>query len=305
MPRVMRMAVFATLVAALGLTVTTTVASAKPPPVVCHHHNKLGQCVVTVRSSGHGGGRTGGPGRGGVRCTDAWGQTIPCRITDLGTWDQGLQCYLKLIRPQPPKFDPVWRGHTGGVVYMCTVWPPRTTGGIELWFAAPPATVNPRVLALRAARQLVLPRPSGHRSPSASQSFDGYPFTYVNLWTWFWTDSGTWRTRSVTSRAGAVSATVTVTPTRLTFDPGDGSPTVSCQGPGKPWTSSDGNAAPPAGACAYRYRSVTSTPVTSTQTIRWSVTWTASDGTSGRLPDLTTSRAGRLMVLQIQSVVSQ
>lgn len=280
-------------------------AIAKAPPVHCSQRDQLGHCVVTVRSPGHGAGQSGGAGRGGIRCTAASGRAVPCERPGVGTWDQGLHCYLQVMRPQPSKSARIWRGHTGGAVYLCTVWPPRTTGSIELWFAAPPATVDPRVLALQAERQLVLPRPSGHRSPNEAESFDGSPFTYVNLWTWFWTDPGTWRTRRATARAGGVSATVTVRPVRLTFDPGDGSPAVACAGPGTAWTSSDGNAAPPAGSCGYRYRTVSSTPITSTQSIRWSVSWTASDGTHGTLPDLTTSRTGRLMVLQIQSVVSR
>jgi hypothetical protein len=281
------------------------VAKPKPPPVTCQHHNKLGQCIVTVRGPGGGGsgGGTGGSG-GGQICTDA-GQPVPCERAGLGAWDQGLNCYVQVMRPQPPKTNPVWNGHTGGAVYLCTVWPPRTTGTTEIWFATPPGAVDPRVLALQAERQLTLPQPSGHRSPSETQSYQGSPFTYVNLWTWFWTDPGTWRTRSATARAGGVSATVTVTPTRLSFDPGDGSASVSCQGPGIAWSSSDGNAAPSDGECGYRYRTVTQTPVTSRQSIRWSVTWTASDGARGALPDLTTSRAGQLMVLQIESVVSR
>jgi hypothetical protein len=209
------------------------------------------------------------------------------------------------MRPQPPRSDPVWQGHKTGAIYVCTTWPPVTTGSTELWFANPLGAPDPRVLALRAEKLVLLPRPSGHRSPIESQRYDGSPYTYVNLWTWFWTDRQTWRTRSATARAGGVSATVTVKPTALTFDPGDGSRPVSCDGAGRSWRSSDGNAAPSSGGCGYRYRAATDEPLTSVQSIRWSVSWRASDGTTGTLPDLTTSRTGQLMVLQIQSVVSR
>jgi hypothetical protein len=286
-----------------------TAAFAKSqPPVHCSNPSQTGLCVVHVGSPGHGG---GDPSRGGSQghsppCADALGDPIPCQRSGLGIWDQGLGCYLRAMTPQPPKASPVWQGHSRGAVYLCTAWPPRTTGISEVWFATPPvARVDPRTLALQAEKQLRLPQPSGHRSPSESQHFQGYPFTYVNLWTWFWTSPGAWRRRSATARAGGVSATVTVTPSRLTFDPGDGSASVSCDGPGRAWTSTDGNGAPSAGGCGYQYRTVGQGPVTSTQSIDWSVTWTASDGTSGQLPDLTTSRSGQLMVLQIQSVVSR
>lgn len=114
-----------------------------------------------------------------------------------------------------------------------------------------------------------------------------------------------WRARGATASAGGVSATVAVTPTRLTYSPGDGSGPVTCAGPGRGWTSADGNSRPSGGGCGYRYSQPTRSPVVSRQSIDWAVTWTASDGMSGTLPDLITSRRGPLMVLQIQSVVSR
>jgi hypothetical protein len=281
-------------------------AAAKPkPPVHCSNPSRTGLCVVQVGSPGRGGGPSG-PGSGGSteKCTDQSGQTVPCQRA-VGTWDQALGCYVQVMKPQPAKSDPIWNGHKGGAVYLCTTWPPRATGVTEVWFATPPNAVDPRVLALRALAQLTLPTPSGHRSPSETQIYEGSPFTYVNLWTWFWTDPGTWRVRTATAHAGGVSATVTVTPTRLTFDPGDGSAPVTCQGPGSAWSSTDGNAAPTGAACGYQYEAATQSPLTSTQSITWAVSWRSNDGTNGTLPDLTTSKAGRLMVLQIESVVSR
>jgi hypothetical protein len=188
---------------------------------------------------------------------------------------------------------------------MCTTWPPVTTGATEIWLPMAPAGADPLTLAAQAIKTLRLPQPSGDRSPSQSQRVDGEPFTYVNLWTWFWTNPASWRTRTATARAGGISATVTVTPKSLTFDPGDGSAAVGCAGPGRAWTSADGDGKLTNGGCGYRYRSATSQPVTSTQSIRWAVTWRASDGQSGTLPDLTTSRSGELMVLQIESVATR
>jgi hypothetical protein len=200
----------------------------------------------------------------------------------------------------------VWDGHTTGAIYLCTAWPARTTGDGYVWLAAPPTgQVNPAVLAQRAAKTLVLPQPSGHRSPSESQRYQGFPLTYVNLWTFYWSDPGTWHSYTAKARAGGVSATVTATPTKLTFDPGDGNPAVACPGPGRAWTSDDGNSAPSGGACGYRYTEVSSSPLTSTQSIVWAITWTGTGGTGGTLPDVTTTRSGQLNVLQIQSVVTR
>jgi hypothetical protein len=281
-------------------------ASAKPrPPVKCSNPSRYGVCVVGVGAPGHGGGSGHqGGGGGSSGCVDH-GQTVPCERPGLGAWDASLGCYLKLMASQPPKSNPLWQGHKTGAIYWCTTWPPRSTGISEIWLATPPVGPDPRTLAVEAERTLRLPQPSGNRSPSQAQRFHGYPFSYVNLWTWFWTDRQSWRTRSATATAGGVSATVTVRPTALAFDPGDGSSPVTCAGPGRAWTSTDGNGRPSGGGCGYRYRSATNSPVTSVQSIRWSVSWRASDGESGTLPDLTTSRTGELMVMQVESVVTR
>jgi hypothetical protein len=304
--RSLRLASVLALTAVALILATATPAFAKHgPPVTCHHHTLAGVCVVTVGSPGHGGhAPTSGGGSGSQQCLDN-GQPVPCSRGGLGTWDSGLGCYLKLMASQPPKSDPLWQGHKTGAIYVCTTWPPRTTGTTEIWLATPPAGPDPRTLAVRAEKTLRLPQPSGDRSPSQSQRFHGYPFTYVNLWTWFWTTPATWQTRNATASAGGVSATVTVTPSALTFDPGDGSSPVTCAGPGRAWTSADGDSKPTDGGCGYRYRSATSAPLTSTESIHWAVSWRASDGETGTLPALTTSRSGQLMVLQVESVVTR
>jgi hypothetical protein len=304
--RALRLAsVLAVTIAALVFGAANSAFGKPGPPVTCHHHTLAGVCVVTVGSPGHGGSPpSSGSGSGSQQCTDN-GKTVPCTRGRLGTWDSGLDCYLALMVPQPPKSNPIWQGQKTGAIYLCTVWPPRSTGTTELWLATPPAGPDPRTLALRAEKAVRLPQPSGDRSPSQSERFHGYPFTYVNLWTWFWTEPATWRARSATASAGGVSATVTVTPTALTFDPGDGSSASTCGGPGRPWTSADGDSKPTDGGCGYRYSSATSAPLTSTESIRWAVSWRASDGETGTLPALTTSRSGQLMVLQVESVVTR
>ena len=273
-----------------------------PPPAACEHHDSFGRCVVSVHQPGGGGGVGGSPQPVQV-CKDLLNQPIPCSDPSLGYWDANLGCYLEYESPQPPKDSLLWQGHTDGAIYRCTTWPLTTTGVADLWFPSPP--VGPVAAAVKAEESLTLPQPAGHRSPNESQERDGHPYTYVNLWTWYWTDASMWKPRSATARAGGLSATVTVTPKQLQFDPGDGSSPVACDGPGRPWTSNDGNAAPSDGGCGYRYARATRSPITSTQSIVWSVTWSASDGSSGSLPDLTTSQAGPLTVLQIETVVNR
>ena len=169
--------------------------------------------------------------------------------------------------------------------------------------AAPP---SPAELAQQAADSFNLPHPTGRRSPSDSDSHNGYPFTYVRLWTFYWSDPGSWRSLTATASAGGNWATVTAQPVLLTFDPGNGSAPVSCAGPGRPWVESDGDSAPGQGACGYQYSKVTGPgydhPVTSTQTITWQLTWVGSNNTAGTLTQRTTATDGQLNVLQIKIV---
>lgn len=169
-----------------------------------------------------------------------------------------------------------------------------------------PAVVTPATLAEQAFGTIVFPHPSGHRSPSEGQDYNGFPFTYVQLWTYFWTDSATWKPLTATASAAGLTATVTATPVSLSFDPGDGSAVQSCTGPGRPWAESDGNSAPSGGACGYQYSRVTGPgydrPVTSTQTIVWKITWTGTGNTGGQIPGLSTSTSGQLNVMQIKTV---
>jgi hypothetical protein len=168
-----------------------------------------------------------------------------------------------------------------------------------------PPVVTPATLAEQAYKTIRFPHPSGSRSPSQNLLYRGYPFTYVMLQTFYWTDLGSWKTLSATASAGGLTATVTARPTQLIFDPGDGSSAVSCAGPGRPWTNADGNDPPTGEACAYQYTKVTASPITSTQSIVWKITWTGTGNTGGEIPQLVTSTSGQLNVMQIQTVVTQ
>jgi hypothetical protein len=168
-----------------------------------------------------------------------------------------------------------------------------------------PPLVTPASLAQQAFNSIHFPRPSGDRSPSQDQLYAGYPFTYVGLWTYFWTDPSTWHTLSATAAAAGLSATVSAEPVALIYDPGDGRSAATCDGPGRPWRDSDGNSAPSGGACGYQYRDVTSGPITSTQTIVWKITWTGTGNTGGQFPQLSTSTSGQLQVMQIQTMVTR
>ena len=163
-------------------------------------------------------------------------------------------CHYQLTDPQPPASDPIWAGHApgSGAIYerVCQV-------SIGMLVNAPvfvpdgaapvPVVATPLQLARQAVAQVKVPDPTVERSPSAQNVDQGMPYTWVNLWTWFWTSPQTWQPLSRTATVGAVWARVTIRPDRLVFDPGDGESSVTCPGPGRPWRDADGDDPPSGG----------------------------------------------------------
>jgi hypothetical protein len=295
MHRVGRAIVLATTFCMVASIVLGSAAEARTP-VYCDPITNL--CTVVVKDPGHGGGQRSGRGddRGGATTS---GDSRPSKA-DL--------CYSTLADPQPPASDPIWSGHPSGSgrVYM-RVCPMTKSGPISVmvWVAngARPPTVTPAQLAREALASLRLPAPTFQRSPDAGNSDQGVPYTWVNLWTWYWTSPASWQVLSRRVAVGPVWAQVTATPTELVFDPGDGAAAVSCPGPGRPWRTSDGNGQPSGGGCGYIYRGVSvNGPLTATVSIRWTVTWTGSQGTGGTLPVMATEAASTFAVQQIQAV---
>jgi hypothetical protein len=257
---------------------------APPPPIVVTPADNGGTVGIEVRSPGApGGGGSAAGGSVGGPATDPCGQNPTgnaCAAFDharyCGAWAQ--------------TFSAAGLPSTG-------LGPLLQSIGCTLAEAGP----TPAMLAQEAYGLLRLPSPTITRSPDATNSDHGTPYTWVNLWTWFWTDPATFTPKAKTVDAGAVSATATATPTALVFDPGTGDVPVICPGPGRPWRVVDGNHAPTDGGCGYVYRR-TGAGVTATVSIRWTVTWTGSNGETGRLPELTTTASSTFAVQQVQVV---
>jgi hypothetical protein len=267
-------------------------------PVICNPITN--KCTVVVVSPGDlSGSRTGQRNVGRTRGrADAPSHGISLRD----------MCTTTIAVPQPPPSDPIWSGHPPGsgqvYVHVCplTKWGP-VTGLLWQPASARPATVTPAQLARQALASLRLPPPTFERSPRADNSDHGVPYTWVNLWTWYWTSPQSWRVLTRRAAVGPVWAQVAVAPTALVFDPGDGSGAVSCAGPGRAWRPDDDDRAPTSGGCGYRYRRVSASgTVTATVAITWTVTWQGSGGTGGTLPAMTTRTSSAFAVEQIQAV---
>ena len=141
---------------------------------------------------------------------------------------------------------------------------------------------------------LDVPTPTVAMSPPAGVDH------LVGLDTWFWLTN--WAAASATATLGATSSTVTITPQTITYAFGDGTPDLTCTGPGTPYT--------PGGVtdCGHRWitRSTTTNPNATTDitaTITWQTTWAATTGQTGDLGTLTSSTTTAVRVLEAQAVV--
>lgn len=266
-------------------------------------------CVVVTDPTPTPGSTAPGAGGGPGECI--WsGAVVPC-ATDMGWFSHG--CYWQVMDPQPAADDPAWAGHTPGQgeVYRkyCLYDPP---GPYYVWSAIPPPGM-PVVLppaasiALRAEAQLRLPTLRAESNASAAGA------TYVAVPTWLWVDSAGWHPRSASASVGTRAVTVTATPVATTWDMGDGSPPVSCSGPGEAFDA----ARPYDPPCGYTYRiSSASQPQTGRSpndryfTVRGSVVfaihWVCTgdcDQGSGDLADLTWNTTPMaLRVFEVQTV---
>jgi hypothetical protein len=166
-------------------------------------------------------------------------------------------------------------------------------------------------LALAAYGRLRLPAPVPARYPTGTLR-DGRPYTIVATYMWFWSSPATWKPLSKRVCAGALCATATAVPTSLAFDPGNGDQGVSCAGPGTAWARPPGGSwipSPQPQGCDYRYTTSTfggpNGELTATYTITWQLTWTGTNGTSGRLNPLSTTADSTFAVAELQSVVTR
>jgi hypothetical protein len=97
----------------------------------------------------------------------------------------------------------------------------------------------------------------------------------VGVATWLWIDPGAWQDKTASASAGTVTATATAAPSKVVWDMGNGD-SVTCEGPGTPYSASDPNATTD---CSYTWPQAGSYTVTAT--VYWSVSWTAVGAAGG------------------------
>ncbi len=150
--------------------------------------------------------------------------------------------------------------------------------------------------AERALEQLDLPGPDLVLNPPGDQ--------VVGITTWLAVGSP-WRATSASAAVSNVTATVTATPTAVTWSLGDGAE-VSCDGPGRffdPTRPADEQVT----ECAHTYIwPSTHEPggvYEVSATVSYDVSWTATDGSSGSLGPITRTSTQPVKVVEIQALI--
>ncbi len=210
------------------------------------------------------------------------GNKVDCK-SDFGKWNNERQCWVKRADDQPPKSDPVWKGHSDGAIYWCT--PPFAAMPVEtpytFWSPVAPSVADPSDLAEEAIERMQLTAPTVGMTPLNPQA----PMVVgVNAWLWL-ADAGPHAYGPITRSATAGSTTVTATAqvTGVTWDLGDGT-TLTCAGPGTPWTRARGTGPSPTCGHTYEHPSLDEPDDTFdvTATTHWQVDWTGA-GQSGEI----------------------
>ncbi len=229
------------------------------------------------------------PGRPGSRAPAAGPASHPRRPPHpkcVYIWESGLEPSMRRVGfgGTPPAAARLYSITCGGV----------SAGFLWLTPAQAPAAadVDPRVLAMRAYRELGLAAPVIGTSPGMGVA------QLVRVPTWLWVDRALWAPRSATAAVPGLSATVTATPTNVSWSVGDGS-VVVCTGAGTPFTPGASNPYGPSPNCGHTY--IQAQTVTVTATVSWHVSWVGGRA-RGTLPDLQSRSTARLRVIETRTV---
>ncbi|MEV0093707.1 hypothetical protein [Streptomyces sp. NPDC050738] len=154
------------------------------------------------------------------------------------------------------------------------------------------------VVAEQAVKQLELPKPVIHTSPS--ENF----VQVVHVPTWMWVDQVAWNPVSKTAKVPGVSVTATARPRRAVWVMGEGGRVV-CEGAGTPYSSKyrPDQASPD---CGYTYAMASldakGRKFTVSVTVSWDVTWEGG-GQAGQVPGQVVTAEQQLVVDEVQAIV--
>ncbi|MFE7113548.1 ATP/GTP-binding protein [Streptomyces sp. NPDC057600] len=204
------------------------------------------------------------------------GKTRPANSTG-GKKPTPPPCTYTKLSPQPPADNLAWDGHKpgdDGAVYQVNC---PTTGRVGVTFvptgAAGPAapTVDPELVARRAVDSMKLVGPAVASPRAAGRYVVGMP-----MWMWVTSSTSSYGPATAKATAGGVTVTATAHVSTIRWDVGDGT-TVTCTGPGTPYTADRGKSS--SSDCGHCYeRTSAGRPddrYKGAAIATWAVEWTA------------------------------
>ncbi|MEV5762681.1 ATP/GTP-binding protein [Streptomyces tendae] len=193
-------------------------------------------------------------------------------------------CHVRRMDPQPPPGSEYYRD--GKAVYEQVCVTDGQDGLIDIQFVGadpgqgPPA-VDPAVVAQQVVDKMRLEGPDIASPRAAGRYTVGVP-----LWMWVNQSATTYGPNTASASAGDVTVTATAKVSKIVWQMGDGS-TVTCAGPGTPYTGSSAMVESP--TCGHRYSATSADApggrysVTATST--WTIDWQGG-GQSGQLEEI-------------------
>lgn len=216
--------------------------------------------------------------------------------------DSKVECKYQKVDPKPPAAWPGWKGadpkKNDVYFYGCTDGGQNNPDGfVVVPLGQPPAPqVDPRVLAQRAVDSMTLLGPDIASPRAAGKYTVGVP-----MWMWVNQSATTFGPNTATATAGGITVTATAKVSKIVWSMGDGG-SVTCNGPGTPYTSSEGMAQSP--DCGHVYAKTSADaqnskfPVTATST--WTINWQGG-GQAGQLAEVRQTNV-RVAVGEVQVV---
>ncbi len=275
------------LVLALGASVVVA-QPASAQPKCLKMDEASGFCLIWAKDDGGGGNGGGGGGNdnggsgdgdngGGGGGGDDGGTKSP--IIELPEINQTC-LYIGLKDPQPPKSDPVWKGHKDGAIHTCSIlWGGGGgAGGLgggpttfyDFWAATPPAAPpppDPEDLAREAIASMGLHAIDIGIAPEATPGSIGI----VGMPSWMWAENPGGTTLGPITRtasAGGYTVTARAEVDKIVWNMGDGT-SVTCTGPGTPYADQYGKKESPDCGHVYTRQGQYNVTATSFWTVEW------------------------------------
>ncbi|SCE66678.1 hypothetical protein GA0074695_0159 [Micromonospora viridifaciens] len=245
-----------------------------------------------------GGGKPGeGGGSGGAGGKCQWnGRVIPCYHDQLGWFNNGDGCYYKLAEPQqtaPPGKQWYVQTCNGGDLGQQTV---VLLDGPPPGYGAPP---DPEELARRALASIRLLPPEIAVAPERSKGPG-----LVGLPVWMWAGRGESYFGPLRASASDRGLTVWIEArvTRVVWDMGDGTPGITCTGPGTPYDANGPRAGRTSPDCGYHRGYARADTYQVRATTHWTVRWWGGDITRERARQIPQTRESGTVAVQINEL---